>query len=228
MCELQVSKAGAGNLGVPAPARKWSVLLHQYRILGLCVYLNPTAGAIQHGNTVLIINLHSHRVRKRLLKCPLVVGDSQGALANHVWIRQQFLFAPFRELVITGESSDEAATRGKNLYTIVLPVRHIDLTISVHTDTAGAIELTYTTTRLSETGEPLSLRGELLDAVIAPVSYVDVSVCIESKPPGHIQLAGTIAEAPELALVFPVQRELLNAMVAGVGHQKHAVADREP
>ena len=127
------------------------MLLHQHWILGLRVYLNPSASAIQHGNTVLIVNLHSHRVRKRLLKCPLVVGDSQGTLTNHVWIRQQFLFAPFRELVITGESGNEAAARGKNLYTIILPVRYIDLTISVHTDTAGAIELTYTTTRLSET-----------------------------------------------------------------------------
>src|SRR5215475_3494874 len=228
MCELQVSKAGAGNLGVPAPARKWSVLLHQYRILGLCVYLNPSASAIQHSNAVLIVNLHSHRVRKRLLKGPVVVGNSQGALANHVWIRQQFLFAPFRELVITGESGNEAAARGKNLYTIVLPVCHIDLTISVHTDTTGAIELPYTAATLSKTGEPLSLRGELLDAVIAPVGYVDVPVCVKPKPPGHIQLVGTIAKTPELALVFPIQRELLNAMVAGVGHQKRSIADREP
>src|SRR5215510_13568272 len=227
---LPSCKWGARDRNLPGspPWHPTLRVLHQHGILGLRVYLNPSARAIQHGNTVLIVHLHSHRVRERLLKGPVVVGDSQGALTNHVRIRQQFLFAPFRELVITGEPGNEAATRGKNLYTIVLPVRHIDLAISVHTDTAGAIELPYTATRLSKTGEPLPLSGELLDAVITPVSYVDVSVCIEPKPPGHIQLAGTIAEAPELALVFPVQRELPNAMVAGVGHHKHAVADREP
>ena len=32
-------------LAVPTPARKWSVLLHQHRILGLRVHLNPSAGA---------------------------------------------------------------------------------------------------------------------------------------------------------------------------------------
>ena len=154
----------------------------------------------------------------------MVVGDSQSALANHVWVRQQFLFAPFRELVITGEPGNEATVRGEDLDAIILPVRHINLTILVHTDTARAIELAYTAARLSKTGEPLALRGELLDTVIAPVGHVDIPVCIEAKPPGHIQLARPIAEAPELAQVFPVQRELLNAMVAGIGHQKRPVS----
>src|SRR6186997_1856431 len=101
----------------------------------------------------------------------MVVGDSQSALANHVWIRQQFLFAPFRELVVTGESGNEATARCEDLYAIILPVGHVDLTISVHTDTTRAIKLAYTAARLSKTGEPLALRGELLDAVITPVGH---------------------------------------------------------
>ena len=214
--------------GVPTPARKRSMLLHQHRIPGLRVHLNPSAGAIQHYNTVLIVNLHGHWVRKRLLKCPMVVGDSQSALANHVWIRLQFLFAPFRELVITSEPGNDATVRGENLYAIILPVRYIDLTIFVHTDTAWAVELAYTATRLSKTGEPLPLRGELLDAVIAPVSHVDIPICIEPKPPGHIQLARPITEAPELAQVFPVQRELLNAIHCRVGHHKRPLLIASP
>ena len=173
----------------------------------------------------MIINLHGHRVRERLLKCPVIVSDSQSALTNHVRVRQQFLFTPFRELVITSEPGNEATVRGQDLDTIILPVRNIDLTISIHTDTTRAVELADTAARLPETGEPLTLRGELLDAVIAPVSHVDIPVCIKPEPPGHIQLARAIAEAPELAQVFPVQRELLNAMIPCIGHQERVVSD---
>src|SRR5262245_53685539 len=100
------------TFSVPTPAKQRSVLLHQHWLLGLRVHLNPSAGAIQHGNTVLSVNLHGHWVRKRLLECPVVVGDRYSTLANHVRVRQQFLFAPFRELVITSESRNEATVRG--------------------------------------------------------------------------------------------------------------------
>src|SRR5438093_793735 len=81
-------------LGVPTPTRKWGVLLYQHWIPGLRVHLNPAAGVVQHRNAVLIVHLHGARVRQRLLKRPMVMGYSQGALADHVGVGQQFLFAP--------------------------------------------------------------------------------------------------------------------------------------
>src|SRR5215470_2110247 len=158
----------------------------------------------------------------------MVVGDSYRTLTNHIGVRQQLLFAPFRELVITSESRHEATVWGEDLNTVILPVCHVDITIFVYTDTTRAIQLAHTAASLSKTGEPLPLRGELLDAVIPPVSHIHIAVSIECQPPGHIELAGAIAEAPTLALVFPVQRELLQTMVTGVRHHQRAVADREP
>jgi len=142
------------------------LLLYQHRILGLRVHLNPSTGMVQHRNTALIVNLHSTRVRERFLKRSVVVGDSQSALANHVRVRQQFLFAPFRELVITSEAGNEAPVLGQDLYTVVLPVGHVNFPVLVYAHTAWAIELTDTATRLSKTGKRLTLRGELLDTVL--------------------------------------------------------------
>src|SRR5712691_7801836 len=93
------------------PWRPTLRVLHQHRVLGLRVHLNSSAGMVQHRNTVLIVNLHGARVRKRLLKRSMVMGYSQGALADHVRIGHQFLFAPLRQLVITSESGNEAAVR---------------------------------------------------------------------------------------------------------------------
>jgi hypothetical protein len=61
-------------------------VLHQHRIPGLGVHLNPSTGGIKHGDTVVIIDPHGARVRKRFLKRSVVVSHRQGALADHVWI----------------------------------------------------------------------------------------------------------------------------------------------
>src|SRR5713226_10403163 len=113
------------------PWRPTLSVLHQHWILGLRVYLNPSAGVVQHRNTVLIVNLHGARVRKRLLKRPMVMGDSQGALADHVRIGQQFLFTPLRQLVITSEAGNEAAVRSSDLDAVVLPVGHVNVAVLI-------------------------------------------------------------------------------------------------
>ena len=69
----------------------------------------------------------------------MIVSDSQRALTNHVRVRLQFLFTPFRELVITGEPGNEATIRSQDLDPIIFPIRNIDVAISIYTDTARAV-----------------------------------------------------------------------------------------
>ena len=78
---------------------------------------------------------------------------SQSALANHVRVRHQFLFAPFRELVITGEPGNEATVSGRG------PVRdhsagprHRSHRLCPHSHALGRLNWPMPLARLSETG----------------------------------------------------------------------------
>ena len=87
------------------------------------------------------------------------MGHRQGTLADHVRVGQQFLFAPLRELVITGEGSNEPPIRGQDLHAVVLPVGDVNLAILVHSHAAGAVELANAAPGLPEAGQPLAHRA---------------------------------------------------------------------
>src|SRR5262249_11452931 len=146
--------------------------LHQRRLPGLCIHLNPPAGAIQHRDAALIVDLDGRRVRKRLLKGSVIMGYGQSTLADHIRVGYQLLFAPWRELVIAGQGSDEPPVWSQNLDAVVLLVGDVDLAILVHTDTAGAVKLADIPPRLPKAGQPPPVGCKLLDAVVAPVGHV--------------------------------------------------------
>src|SRR5262245_54326781 len=90
-------------------------VLHQYWILGLGVDLNPSAGVVQHRNAVLIVDLHSARMRERLLKRSTIMRHGDGTLTDHVRVGHQLLFAPLRQLMITLQARNKATVRCQNL-----------------------------------------------------------------------------------------------------------------
>ena len=61
-CTGRGAKPEQVPLGIPTPVMQWSVFLHQYCILGLGVYLNPSTGGIKHGNAVVIVDPYGTRV----------------------------------------------------------------------------------------------------------------------------------------------------------------------
>src|SRR5437762_13339473 len=52
----QENSAGAGNPWSTRSGHEADLLLHQHRIRGLRIHLNPSTGVVQHSNTVLIVN----------------------------------------------------------------------------------------------------------------------------------------------------------------------------
>jgi len=63
------------------------------------------------------------------------------ALADHVRVGPDLIYAPLGQAGVAGELADEAALRGQDLDPVVQPVCHVDIAVLVDTDAGGAVEL---------------------------------------------------------------------------------------
>ena len=102
------------------------------------------------------------------------------------------------------ELRDVAAIGSEDLHPVVHPVGNVDVTVCVHGQAVGPVQLTDATAGGADGGFPFAVGGELLDAVIAPVGDVDVAFSIERDAPRHVHLAISAALCAELADVLAV------------------------
>jgi hypothetical protein len=125
----------------------------------------------------------SIQMRRQLL------GDQVSHLPRPFLIRVggEVILRPLGKSSLAPELRLEAAVRTQDLNPLVSLVGHVDVSLRVHGDPGGSVELAVALPRLAEAGKELSLWRKLLDPVIAPVRHVHLAFRAYYHSPGHVK-----------------------------------------
>ena len=96
---------------------------------------------------------------------------------------------PLRDRGLTPQFLDESAFRVEHLYSMVAPVRHVNIPVIIKARTGRPVKLTFTPARPAVRCDELSIRRQLLHAVVAPIGNEDVAIRTDRDPPRQVELS---------------------------------------
>src|SRR5712691_2240131 len=182
----------------------------------LTEHLEAVAGALQHKDPVLIINVYRYGPLERLLTRLQTLGSRP--TSHHHRIQLHAFPAPLGQRGLASQLGDKTAIGIEHLQAVVLEVGHVNGSILIHGDAGGPIELAITLSRSAKLHQKPAIWGEFLHAIVAPVGHVHIPMLVNIDAPGYAELAVTAAAATPLEQELPLLGEDLNPVIPAVHH----------